>query len=175
MMLKGMLITLLVLTASAFGQETQESSPADETSLFEERLINTIVRNNLFIITTARMALQRSMSDEVKDLARTEITYHTQTGEALIWIAQQSGVTITGNRPSELSEERARLLDQLDDLKGPAFDEVYLEVHAEVHETAVDVLGQLPSVVTNPGMQFLVNSALPIMKRHLEIAHNLMP
>lgn len=116
MMFRGILIALLMFAASAFGQETPEPSAANETSPLEEHLINTVVRDNLFMITLSRMALQRSQNDEVKDLAQTEITYHTATGEALIWIAEGSGVTITGNRPSELSEERAQILDQSDGL-----------------------------------------------------------
>lgn len=172
------LAALLTLVTTTLGQEviggTVETSPADEVSSLEVSLVNTVVRNNLYLITMSRMALQRSESANVKDLAQTIINHHTQTGEALIWIADRSGIAITGNRPSEVTEERGGVLDQLRSLEGAAFDEVYLRAVAEVHDTAAAALRRLPSVVTNPGMQFFVNSAVPIINSHLKTARDLM-
>lgn len=167
-----------MLVAAAFGQQTTgriaEPNAADETSLPEIRLINTLVRDNLFVIKISRMALLRSESADVKDLAQNIISYHTQMGEALIWLSRESGVAIAGNRLSALSGERAGVLDRLHELEGAAFDKVYLGAVADAHDTVAAALGQLPNVATNPAMQFLATSAVPTINDHLRTARTLM-
>lgn len=164
---------LLLLTPISLAQSQPETSDAREVSQEEVTLMNTVLREDLFIITTSRLALERSQNAELKEVAQTLVTAHTQMSGALMALSSDVGLTLTGNQPSELPEERLQEVDELSALEGDAFDARYLELQKEVHQSAVEALEELPALVTNPGLQYFVNTATPVMTQHLEMAGHL--
>ncbi len=167
------LALLLFLTASALAQSAPESSDLSVVTQEEENLMNAVLREDLFIITTSRLALERSQNDEVKAYAQTLIEAHTQMSAALMALSNDVGLALNGNQPSELPEERLQEVDELSTLEGDAFDARYLELQDVVHQSAVEALEQLPALVSNPGLQYFVNTATPIMTQHLNMTHDL--
>lgn len=167
------LFVLLTVSVPIVAQNAPETSDLSDVSSKEEALMNAVLREDLFIINISRLALERSQSSEVKGLARTLVSAHTQMSSALMALARDSGLVLTGNRLSELTPERRQALEQLVEVEGPAFDTRYLAQQARVHNAAVGALEQLPELVSNPAMKFFVNAASPIMKSHLEMAQDL--
>lgn len=168
-----MVWTVLSLGAGVSGQAEPTTTAAAAFSEQEIELMNGVLQEDLFIISISRLALERSDNDEVRGVARTLITAHTQVTAALMALARDEGVVLDGNSPTQLTPERQRAIDQLQAVEGEAFDERYLSQQTRVHNTAVEMLEQLPEMVDHPSMQFFVNAADTLMNQHLDMVQNM--
>jgi putative membrane protein len=88
---------------------------------------------NLAEITLAQMALQKSKTPSVKNVAQTIITGHTQAQTELLATASRKGMTL---RPM-LSVTHVAVSERLKKAKGANFDKMYMANQTDDHENTI--------------------------------------
>ena len=117
-------------------------------------------------IELGRMAAKKGRSKAVKSFGRRMVTDHTRAGNKLKLIAGKKGLTL----PAELDAEATAKMEQLEQLKGAAFDRAYMEMMVSDHEKAVGEFETEASSGTDAELKAFAASALPTLKMHLRMA-----
>jgi putative membrane protein len=129
-----------------------------------------------FEVASARLALERSQNQQVKDFANAMVKDHTEANEELI--------VRTGLRPETLpgataipggfvSPEQAAYYQQLKDSQGADFDRTYLDQQVDAHRKAVTLFDNYAKYGDNWHMQKFAESTLPTLRSHLDHAQKL--
>jgi putative membrane protein len=119
-------------------------------------------------IEAARIALERSRSDAVRQVARKMIDDHTANShhlEAALEMNESKGVA---HPPEGLDTRRSKMLEHLRTAPDDSFDATYLDQQVLAHEETVSLLGSYRDRGGNPQMRSVAEGAFGVVKRHLE-------
>jgi putative membrane protein len=163
---------LALATAGPAAAETASQPTAPTTPDFKQNA----AFSGTFEVASARLALERSQNQGVKDFAQRMVTDHTAANEELI--------VRTGLRPDTLpgatgipggfvSPEQAAHYQQLKDSQGADFDRTYLDQQVDAHRQAVTLFDNYAKYGDNWHMQKFAESTLPTLRTHLDHAQKL--
>ena len=99
--------------------------------------INAAAISDLYEVTAAKIALQRSASPQVKEFAQKMLDAHTMTTEKLKGLIAAHDITVTP--PEHVDGLHQGLLDSLRGAKAEDFDHRYISQQIAAHKAA-DVL-----------------------------------
>lgn len=122
---------------------------------------------NLYEIEAAQVALRRSHSDEVRDMARRMITDHTAMTHQMRSALRMSETEGVPAPPSDLDTRRRKLVEHLETAPDDAFDKTYLDQQVLAHKENHDLLSGYIRSGSNPQLRSLAAASEPIVKRHL--------
>lgn len=91
---------------------------------------------DMFEIESARLALEKSSSEEVKAFAQMMIDQHTQSTADIKAAAAAAGLTVAD---PVLNPTQQQMLDNLATLSGAEFDSAYLGQQADAHQMALNL------------------------------------
>lgn len=120
----------------------------------------------------ARLALERSPTDEVREVAQLILDDHEDNNEEVMELAEERGVELDKSTLSRGLEGQAnRIYDELKGLSGPDFDCVYLERQVELHEIALETVSKhLVQQAELREIRELLSETAPKLDRHREAA-----
>lgn len=171
--LTGASLAALALAASGPAAAETVSQPyAPTTPDFKQNS----AFSGTFEVASARLALERSQNQAVKDFAQHMVADHTAAYEELI--------VRTGLRPDTLpgataipggfvSPEQAAHYQNLKDSQGADFERTYIDQQVAAHRQAVTLFDNYAKYGDNWHMQKFAESTLPTLRAHLDNAQKL--
>ena len=119
-------------------------------------------------IEAARIALERSRTDAVRQVARRMIDDHTANThhlEAALEMNESKGVAPP---PDGLDARRSRMLEHLRTVPDDSFDATYLDQQVLAHQETVSLLASYRDRGGNPQLRSVAEGAFGVVSRHLE-------
>lgn len=139
---------------------TAGSSRADE-------FVKSAAIGDLYEIASARLALQRARSDEVKAAARQMIADHTTSTHHMRSALRMNSSQGLPPPPVEMDERRKGMIDHLEAAPDDRFDETYLDQQILAHKETVDLMTGFRDHGDNPQLRSLAAGTAPVVTRHL--------
>lgn len=117
-------------------------------------------------VQAGQIAVQKGISQEVKDFGQEMITDHSKANEELKTLAAQKNVVL----PSALSDADQKNIDKLNNADAKDFDKTYMKMMVEDHKVDID---KFQGVVNHPedaDVKAWAQNTLPTLLHHLEMA-----
>jgi len=120
-------------------------------------------------IETAKMALDKGTSEDVKHFAQKMIDDHTQANQKLAQLAQQKNLEMSDE--ATLMDKAKAMILQLRD--GENFDEAYANNQVVAHEQTIELYREYVEGGDNPDLKQFAQQTLPKLEEHLKQAKEL--
>jgi putative membrane protein len=171
-----MLGTLLLagLACAAFAQSSS-STPGTGGSMSKSgtskdaMFMHHAAADSLAEIQMGRIALDKSSSAQVKELAQRIIDDHTKANDQLMSIAERQQVTL----PTEPTSMQKQEADKLKAMSGTAFDRAYAKAMVKDHRKAIKMFGMESQKASDNDVKQFASATLPVLKTHMEMAEKL--
>ena len=163
----AMLIVVALATASGAQQSSTKpnqssSRPAASDSAFAMKA----AQANMAEVELGKLALQKTMSDDVKKFAQMMVDDHSKALDELKGVAGTKNITL----PTAIDAEHKKLSDRLSKLSGAGFDREYMQAMVDGHrKVAADVRKESQSGA-DPDLKAWAGKALPTVEAHLKQA-----
>ena len=121
-------------------------------------------QSDVFEISSAWVALQRSGNPEVRDFAQRMIEDHTITTNAALAAAKEAGVVPP---PPVLDADKRQMITALLSVPAAQFDRTYLDQQVPSHEAALAIVSGYARSGDEAAIRQAAATAEPIVARHL--------
>lgn len=178
LMLGTMLLAGLACSAFAQSSATQSSSDSMNKSSStmsksgsskDAMFMRHAAAGNLAEIAMAHIALDKSSSAQVKQLAQRIIDDHTKANDQLMTIAERKQVTL----PTEPMPMQQHEADKLKSLSGTTFDKAYARTMVKDHRKAIKMFSMESQKATDSDLKQFASMTLPALKMHLQMAEEI--
>ena len=173
---KYLVVGLTLLFAAAVGGcnrgDGVRAAREDETAVIspaEQDFVMKAERDHLAEIHLARMALQKSQNEGVRDYAETIVRDHTGGLEKLNELMRRYNVPQAVDPASETRQES----DRFATLSPPEFDREYVNLTVANHQRAIELFRQQAATAQNPDIKECAEEMLPTLDDHLRRAQEL--
>ncbi len=126
---------------------------------------------DMYEIMSADIALERTQSSEVRELAQMIKTDHTAASSRFKPIAASEAAEV--ELPSALDQRRQGLIDNLRSAPAASFDEVYVTQQVAAHEEAITLHRGFSDNADAPGLAEHARTVLPRIEAHLQMAQRM--
>lgn len=126
--------------------------------------IATAAASDAFEIASAKVALDKAQSKDVRDFAQMMITDHAKTTKGVKDAAAKAKLTVP---PPALSPDQQQMIDMLKPLSGDEFDKTYLQQQLPAHQQALALMQNYAESGDTPALQDAAKTAIPIVQKHL--------
>ena len=126
---------------------------------------------DMYEIAAAKIALERSKSSEVKNLAQMILTDHTASSEKLKMLV--SGGQVKATLPTELDERRKGMLDNLRAPGGPDFDGRYILQQTMAHHEGFLLMNGYKTAGSDPALKAFAAEVEPKIQMHMDMAQKM--
>jgi putative membrane protein len=120
-------------------------------------------------IQAGRIALDKSSSAQVRQLAQRIIDDHTKANDQLMSIAQRKQVALPTEPMPMQKQEAARLQS----LSGTDFDQAYARAMVMDHRKAIKMFGMESQEAMDSDLRQFASTTLPALKQHLQMAEQI--
>ena len=124
----------LLSAQSVFGQ----SSTTTPTTASE--FVMMVATSDTFELLSAAQAEKQSENNTIQSYAKRLNQDHTHSSHELLPLAKQAGIEVT--LPAPLDQEHQSKIDQLSQLSGPQFDEVFIRMQITAHEDSIKLFSK---------------------------------
>ena len=129
---------------------------------------------NTYDIETGRLALEKSRSKAVRDLAQQFVNDHRAVRQQGRDLAKKLSVTPTPPEHFALAEAHVKTMRELRAKSGAEFDKAYAAHEVAFHQAVLDALnGTLIPAIKSPELKAFVEKVGPAFLGHLEAAKQL--
>jgi putative membrane protein len=119
---------------------------------------------NMEEIELGKLAQQKGMLADVKDLGKMMEEEHTAALNDLKTLAESKSITL----PGSLSDEAREKYDKLSGKTGREFDKEYCDMMVNGHEKAINKFEKAASDANDGDIRNMANTMLPSLRTHLE-------
>ncbi|HEX8177599.1 MAG TPA: DUF4142 domain-containing protein [Pyrinomonadaceae bacterium] len=126
----------------------------------------TAAQDGMTEVELGRLAVQKGMSDAVKQFGQRMIDDHTNANQQLMQLATSKGMTL----PTTLDAKHAAMVAKFQRLQGAAFDRAYAKQMVQDHRKAVDLFQREADRGMDAGLKAFAAQTLPILQGHLSMA-----
>ena len=149
-------------------QQGQKVTDADRDAL---RMIH---QTNQVEMEMGSIAKSNAGSKDVKDYARMLEQDHQKADKQVIAIAKKEQIELTLPKTGGEQKTESQQLDELRHLKGPAFDQKFLQTMVDDHTKAIDEVQKQMNDVNIPQLKSMMQGMLPELKHHRDMAQALL-
>lgn len=122
-------------------------------------------------VEMARLALQKSSNDSVKQYAQKMIDDHTAAGEELKQVASMKGITL----PMQPDAKQMAMMTKMQGLSGAAFDMMYVkESGVKAHQDMEKLFMKESMSGKDMDAKAFASKTLPTVRMHLQMARDMM-
>ncbi len=167
---------LALLVAAAVTHQPRTSAKATATADLNDANIVAIVSvADGLDIDYGKIALAKSKNKAVREFAQRMVTDHTAVQASAGQLAAKLGVKPEDNDTSKgLAAGGVKVKEQLNKLKGAAFDKYYIDNEVSYHELVVGAVEKtLIPGAQNAELKSALEGALPLFKKHWEHAQQI--
>ncbi|AUT00439.1 hypothetical protein CLI64_08580 [Nostoc sp. CENA543] len=123
-------------------------------------------------IEMAKLALQKSQNNNVKEYAQQMIKDHTPANQELMQLLTQKGIT----PPSNVGVKYQALIEQLSKLSGENFDQAYInEAGINTHMENLIFSSRLLQLGEDQDLKAFAVKNMPLIEAHLQLIEKLFP
>jgi putative membrane protein len=154
---------------TATGPQIPTAIPATPLTAADTRFVEAQLEGNLAEIDMAKLAIQRSQDQNIRNFAQKMITDHTAANGTLMPIAQGQEIGM----PTAVSPQHQAIMDKLSQMSGVAFDTAYINMMIQAHG---ETLAAMNNQLTNGQSQVLnvwVQNTRPVVMQHEQIAEQI--
>ena len=157
--------TAMVLTGGTAGAQ----APSDP------QIVGIVQTANMIDMDQAKLALNKSTNQQVKDFANQMISDHTSLEKSVNDLAKKLGVKQEESPTSkQLKQQAADEAKKLRGLNGKAFDQEYAAHEVAYHQAVIDAAtNTLIPNAKNAELKSALQSAAPMLQAHLQRAQQL--
>ena len=119
--------------------------------------------SDMYEIEAAKLALDRTKVQSIKDYAQAMLDAHTASSTELKPLA--AGALVTP--PTQLDNHFTGQLEQLRNASVEDFDDRYLDQQTEAHENTLNLMRDFASNGKDPNLQAFARKMAPIVEAHL--------
>ena len=153
---------LAMLAASA--------SYAQSVNQGDQKILADLAQANMAEVAAAKIALQKSQSDDVKKFAQQMVDDHTKGLQEVQDVAKAKNVTL----PAEPDAKHKKMADHLNSLSGAAFDKAYLaDAGVKDHKAAHAKVLAAQKQASDPQVKALAAQLQPTIDQHLQTVQGL--
>jgi putative membrane protein len=149
-------------------EAAREDLPPSVTPAEQDFTMKT-AQGHLAEINMARIALQKSMNNEVKDYANMIQKDHLSALEDLTDLMKHKNVP----KPATLSAEIQQDISRMNALSGPEYDREFVNMMVIGHQKMVEMFHDQMATAQNPDVKGYVEDLLPKLEMHLDKARQL--
>ena len=149
-------------------EAAREDRPAAVTQS-EEEFMAKAAQANMTEIEVARIALQKSANDEVKEYANVIKSDHTSALEDLAELMEEKNVA----QPRAIDARTQQDIDRMNNLTGGEFDREFINMMVTDHRKAIELFRDQQSSAQNRDVKKYVDKVLPNLEVHLDKAQRL--
>ncbi|MCX7513277.1 DUF4142 domain-containing protein [Frateuria sp. STR12] len=174
LMLGTLLLAGLACTAFAQGNASPDRSDSMSRSMsgngnHDAMFMRHAAADSIAEIRMGKIALDKSSSTQVKQLAQRIIADHTNANNQLMSIAARKQVTLP-TEPMPMARQEA---DRLQALSGTAFDQAYADTMVKDHRKAIKMFGMQSQNASDSDLKQFASTTLPALKTHLQMAEQI--
>jgi putative membrane protein len=160
------------LVAQDSGRRTAEKASAP--GLDDATIVAIFDNANTADIETGKLAAERGHSADVRQFGAMLARDHEMVRQQGRDLAKKLGVTPTPPANDQSARDQAALLRRLEGLKGPEFDQAFLQHEADFHRTVIAAIETtLLPAIENQELKDLVLKVAPAFQAHLQMAQSL--
>jgi putative membrane protein len=159
------------LALSALAYLTPHAPPAP---LDDPTIVAIFDAANTLDVETGQLAIQRSHTKAIRDLAQQFIHDHQAVRQQGRDLAKKLAITPTPPKDLALARQHAEAMKELRSKSGAEFDRAYLAHEITYHQAVLDaVTGTLLPAIKNPELKAFVEKVGPAFQGHMEAAKQL--
>jgi putative membrane protein len=118
-------------------------------------------------IHVSQIALDNGTSNEVKSFAQKMITEHQSADQQVLDLAHSENIALPNFQPSDAETAK---MNSLEKLSGTQFDRAYIDLMKNGHKEALHELQTASKNSTDPKIRSLIQSMIPTVKSHEQLA-----
>ncbi len=159
-------------TSSTIAQDNMKmNSNMAMMSSMDQKFIMMAAKGGMAEIEMARVALQKSSNDAVKQYAQKMIDDHTMAGDELKQLASNRGVTL----PMELDAKQMVMMAKMQRLSSMEFDMMYVkEAGVKAHQDMEKLFMKESMSGKDMEAKAFAAKTLPVVRMHLQMAREMM-
>ena len=155
-------------TGSGAGQGMSRSM---KMSSADQKFMMMAATGGMAEVEMARLALEKSSSDAVKQYAQKMIDDHTAANNELMQVASAKGVTL----PTQPDAKQMAMMAKMQKLSGMEFDTMYVkEAGVKGHETMEKLFMKESMSGKDMDAKAFAAKTLPTVRMHLQMAREMM-
>jgi len=165
------------MRTSAVAQDTNSQAGSDmsrntmKMSSADRKFMMTAATGGMAEVEMARLALEKSGSDAVKQYARKMIDDHTAANNELMQVASMKGVTL----PARPDAKQTAMMAKMQKLSGAEFDMMYVkEAGVKAHQDMEKLFMKESMSGKDMGAKAFAAKTLPAVRMHLQMARDMM-
>lgn len=143
-------------------EEINDSAMASNAAEKDAQFMVDVAASNYGEVKLAKLALQKSSSKEIKEVAKIIETDHSAVMSDLKTLSASKGITI----PSEESGEAKDKLKELANENTSGFDKEWCEILMDNHKNSISKFENAANNVSDPDLKNFVNTVLPKLRTH---------
>lgn len=127
-------------------------------------------------VRAGRLAQKKATTDNIRDLGERVARDHLTADQKVTAMAAEVGVDLGGPIPGGVPppmQQMKKMLKQLEQLEGEAFDDAYLKLMTKSHSAAISMLSQKVPQLESEELREMITTMLPILEQHLELSRDL--
>jgi putative membrane protein len=170
-----MMRRMLTLSAAALVLAGVGAVPMFAQAPTDPQIVQIVQTANKIDIDQAKLALQKSKNQQVKDFANQMISDHTSLQKSVADLAKKLNVTPQESDTSkQLKQQAADESKKLHGLSGSAFDKEYVSHEVAYHQAVIDAATKtlIPNA-KNDELKSALQGAAPLLQGHLQHAQQL--
>ena len=130
---------------------------------------NDAAQSGMAEVMLANLALQKSSSDEIKEMAQKIVDDHTMANNELKDLAATKSVTL----PTDVNVKQKETYDKLNGMSGEMFNQEFVKVMVKDHEKAVKLFQKESTSGKDTDLRAFAAKNLPTLQSHLEMAQSM--
>ena len=173
--LAGLLLSVVLTKRSAGSDDPadQKSAKASASSLNsdDQQFIRKAAQGNLAEVELGKLAVQKSLSNDVKRFGQQMIDDHGKAMDHLKQLAAKKSLHLSSSPDASESATAKRLSK----LSGDQFDNAYMAQMLKDHKVEVDDFRKENKTTQDRDIRGFVTETLPILEDHLKKAETIAP
>ena len=142
---------------------------SSHASATDRRFMTKLAQGSMAEVKLGRLALKKSHTASVRQVATTIVKDHTQANAALMQVAKREGVML----PKDTDPAHKAAYAKLSGLSGAAFDKAYITNQVNDHDDTVGLINhEQESTHNGPLMAFLAETK-PNIQMHTKMLHQI--
>lgn len=154
-------------TGDAVGGMVGRMTASTAGSTRADEFVESAAIGDLYEIASARLALRRARSEEIKAAARKMIADHTTSTHQLRSALRMNSTKGLPPPPIEMDERRKTMMEHLEAAPDDKFDATYLDQQVLAHKETVDLMTGFRDHGDNAQLRSLAAGTAPVVTRHL--------
>ncbi|MBD2211946.1 DUF4142 domain-containing protein [Calothrix sp. FACHB-156] len=137
---------------------------------FDQQFVTKVAQGNLIEVELAKLALQKSSQNEVKQFAQRMINDHTQAYNYLKQFASKKGIKF----PEGINNQDKALIKDLSQLSGTNFDQKYMNQMLQAHKATKSLFEQEIQEGQDSDLKTWAKQTITTVEEHLQMASSII-